>query len=1035
MMLTWPLLLALTLTAPDLELLGGEQAPWAATPAWTGQQTAAEYDHTVRDGIARFETSGAGGTMVWARHFAEPADLSGLAYVTLRYRAHGLNPELRSYFLYLSDSGSGRMIADYLGLGAGDLLADGQWHHLTTRLKIKDQLYAAALRFQALPDEQGWVEVSRLAITAEPPRLTIDTDLPWQAARPTDPGRPLDLPPPTLPRATAQTDLNLADWFTSPEVTISGVRLRVPTEGVVALPTSYPEDQTLSIPTAGAKGPFAMLLGAKLHPQVLTYNGWQAGDSVNQPSRFAVRVVYQDGSDEWQVPFCVDRAEHALFRGLHLYEIEAGEQPTARLEIVDGMRFGQFELVAISAEAPRQAPADPPLVVTPQAPPLPAQPGTVAAEGQQVVVRTAAGSLTFSAADQPSLTSLSSPAAKRLAAVPQPLLTVTEPDRPGPPVEFRWSAAVKPAQAVLEGRSAESKLAARITIRPGRPGEVELTLSLRNDDTATRYPTVVFPQVAVALPDEPAALYSAIPRGCLLVTNAARQFRSPYGGEHPLQWLDFFDQRAGGGLYLGTRTQDPRHRWYVAGKTPARSVGSVEWLDNTPLPPGQWVDYPAAVIGLHGGDWHVAFEADASWRRTWQQPLKPRLEWYQHLWHLRTHWVRTLSRGRPDVNWLDPETGKLRGAEFLAKDRAAFGTIDYLHLFDWRISDEFGRWGDYDDYRPLGGLEAFRTAIREVQDEGVRVGLYLDTFLVSRKSKVGQAHGLDWATHRPDGKPRDGYSTPDDPMLNMNVNEPGWQDYLAQTCRRVATETGVDGIYLDEGGFAGEQYWNYRQVDGRPVAETVIAGERVLYEQVKRNLPDGVALYVEHAPPDVLVPYLDGAYLHAYKYTDLANSPGFLTTARFAFPDFRVFTIPNAGSMVDGIEHGLKYSVFNGVPLYSLAWGHEQSANDLCRKVRDVLGAHETAFLTDHPKPLLPTLASTVYANEFEAPGETVWTFWNGGFRSFEGPVLRVPYVAGATYRDAWHGRDLQPRREGGNVILELRLEPRDIGVISRSGG
>ena len=48
------------------------------------------------------------------------------------------------------------------------------------------------------------------------------------------------------------------------------------------------------------------------------------------------------------------------------------------------------------------------------------------------------------------------------------------------------------------------------------------------------------------------------------------------------------------------------------------------------------------------------------------------------------------------------------------------------------------------------------------------------------------------------------------------------------------------------------------------------------------------------------------------------------------------------------------------------------------------------------------------------------------------GPVLAVRHIEGATYRDLWHGVDLEPRVEAGRAVLSVKLDPRGIGCVMR---
>lgn len=522
---------------------------------------------------------------------------------------------------------------------------------------------------------------------------------------------------------------------------------------------------------------------------------------------------------------------------------------------------------------------------------------------------------------------------------------------------------------------------------------------------------------------------------CPVWSNVEKTYDTAYSGHFPVQFQDVYDREKGGGLYVGTRVRSLRQRYYSLRKEGNAATMGVEYRHNPPLPPGEWVEYPASALGIHGGDWRPALEAYQRWLATWCKPSHPRPEWYRHVWNFRTWWTHTMGKGEPERNLYDAKRGEYQTEAFVKRDREQFGWVDMVHFFDWRISEKYGRWGDYVHYDGIGGLEKFRGAVGALQKEGVRVGLYLDCYLCSRKSEVGRAHGEAWAIHREDGRVGTSYSTAEDPMLNLCVRHPGWQDHLVATCVRAARETGADGIYLDEGMTDLSQYWCWREDHGHPVPGTNQEGLLELARKVRAALPANVALYAEWAPPDAVAPYLDGAYQASLRFSDITLTPGFLQLHRFVFPDVRLFTITNAGSMSDGIWEGMKYSFFSGVPLYSLAWNHDEECLPFYRKMSRLLQEHEEAFLTLQPRPWVATERHGVYCNEFVGSTETVWTLWNGRYRGVAGPVLRVKHVPGARYRDLWNERDLSPAIEQGMALLGTSLGPRGIGAVARTGG
>jgi hypothetical protein len=100
------------------------------------------------------------------------------------------------------------------------------------------------------------------------------------------------------------------------------------------------------------------------------------------------------------------------------------------------------------------------------------------------------------------------------------------------------------------------------------------------------------------------------------------------------------------------------------------------------------------------------------------------------------------------------------------------------------------------------------------------------------------------------------------------------------------------------------------------------------------------------------------------------------------------------------------------------------------RRAIGIQCAHRDAFASHDVCPLVRTEGPGIFANRFAVPGEIVWTFYNANGRSVQQPVLRVPHVPKAVYRDAWNDRAISPRVDGPEAIVALELEPKGIGCL-----
>jgi hypothetical protein len=90
-------------------------------------------------------------------------------------------------------------------------------------------------------------------------------------------------------------------------------------------------------------------------------------------------------------------------------------------------------------------------------------------------------------------------------------------------------------------------------------------------------------------------------------------------------------------------------------------------------------------------------------------------------------------------------------------------------------------------------------------------------------------------------------------------------------------------------------------------------------------------------------------------------------------------------------------------------------------------------FASDAPEMLVPTERASIYVNRFPGKARTVWTVYNARPTTVRGAVLTVPHHEGATYRDEWNDKELQPDLRDGHAILSLELGPQSIGCISQT--
>jgi hypothetical protein len=184
-----------------------------------------------------------------------------------------------------------------------------------------------------------------------------------------------------------------------------------------------------------------------------------------------------------------------------------------------------------------------------------------------------------------------------------------------------------------------------------------------------------------------------------------------------------------------------------------------------------------------------------------------------------------------------------------------------------------GYWEpDYEhkaDYRPKlrwGGDEAFRKGIEKVHQRGGRVILYLEAFIISRKTALGQTEGPKWAMMDAAGKYYSYYATGDRFYLMYPGKGSGWTDYLAGVAGRLARDYRIDGVHLDSYGLQwGWKDYNPAHPDGKdPESFNRGAVELVrrVRQELRRYVPDAVVI-LEGAEQTALLDACDGAQIES----------------------------------------------------------------------------------------------------------------------------------------------------------------------------
>jgi len=616
-------------------------------------------------------------------------------------------------------------------------------------------------------------------------------------------------------------------------------------------------------------------------------------------------------------------------------------------------------------------------------------------------------------------------------------------------------------------QGAELQLSSR---RPELP--LDLTLSIRVDES----PELVFTAEAANRGTEILAAELCLPALDALrlgAVGATRLFfpqyravdtadpvalRAPYGPEFPLQFMDVYSRPEGIGLMLRSDNPEQRMLTFALRKTPDGVSGGVLFpAEHHRLPPGASRRFPPVSLVIHGGDWRAAFTAYRDWVRTWYRPQKA-----QDKDFLLNAWDIACYRPSAKVSWSDSRVPPLIDAartRFLTEETFAFekqylGHVpDLVHFFNWTYNDrdqrdEYGVYGTALAYAQVGGIDLFRQGIEDLQGHwGRPVSLYTlsDRFRASALPDKALSQELVAASvyRELDGDASAalrGTGTADG-IFYPPFGHPKWVEFFVRDIVAMQRDTGCRMVYMDVFPY----FSHLRGYEGLSPRE----GDLQVVRTMREALPADVALWTEYALTDVASQYADGA-VHYYflelnavfarRYNAPAGTEGPfaegllaevpLNLVRYALPRYRFFPLPvyieasNRPSQVDA-------AFANGEPFHEDTWRlHHSRLRDRLNRAYAVKHTYSDCFSSSDPEPCVETAVRGIVANRFPGRDRVLWTLYNARPKTWSGVVLTIPHHAGATYRDAWNDRPLEPTLADGLAHIPLSLHPRQPGCV-----
>jgi len=1007
------------------------QAEWKPQPSWLGDPAAERKHHVDRKGeTAVFRVDEPQRGMKWSWDLPEPVALEGHRYVSMRYRATGARP-VGDYALCVL----GKPRSDAPGymavIGSAELVCDGRWHTLDADIRhVAAQIpdaSALAVQLQAsAPDAALEVAHIRLVNARVPTKLADAVD--WRPGARFDGFQAVPVAPVAKSRSRSWcSHLRLADWFAESAVTAHGIPFSLVSADADLAATPLRGKSELRFPTdATANEVYLLMLSAFTGEEEPAYGSGKLR-AIHDVDRFRLRLEYADGTADECLPMNVATGQFGVVQGPQV--VVAAADRSKRLEAVvlaDMVKQAAFAVAGVTARTdgdrrfPNALEEGPPLRVKPSGP--------------------ASSDTTLDVVLDPSGTPIlqrlvHNPTGRDLLSEPCPLVALRVDGKPvsagdlervdaeniEPSTGFQW----------YEVRSLDG---VRVGISVQIDGDHNLcvTSCVRNDSRQEHTVGLVAPSIGpYRLSDNPDDAFYLVPKRGAALDNRPCSYRERYCGLFPVQFLDTFSPGDGRGLALRTLDVKCLRKHYLMKKEGGTFTVGVEYPERT-LKPGDRFQTAPAIVSATDGDWHRGLEAYRRWVRSWYEPLSPRKPWFREVFNFRQRFLW----------WLDPlydaQQGQFHLQRAVDEARREFGGIDYLHVFDWGncgpLGRIYGRTGDHSPYEYLGGREAFREAIAGVQAQGVPVGLYIEGYLLQERGKLGQQFGRKWQLVGPDGK---GRYWPDSTEMFVCPAVSPWREVQASTYATKVEELDVDGMYLDQFGFAGSGKDCWASDHGHEVPSYAVQSERDTTRMVRgriESVKQGVALYTEETPVDVTSQYQDGSFTYAMNTSQRTPTRVPLNVVRFAIPSFKTIEILYCDKPTGSWATGVGWVFFNGEAIWlegpATEW-FEPETRACIRRCYRILHKHRDAFTALEPVPLVPTELGGVFANAFPAQGKTVYTLYNARHRTVRGPVLRLQHAEGAAYYDEWHERPAEVRLDGADAVVSLELGPHGVGCLA----
>lgn len=866
-------------------------------------------------------------------------------------------------------------------------------------------------------------------------------------------------------------------WFEEETITVEGIPFAVKPNGANIVATTLGGHETVTVPVGMEASEVWMLMAARFVGEEEPSRGVGPIVEIGQVDRFMVELIYANGDQDQFFPFDVKRASHTISQGIAAYAIVPRRYGQIKeIKIRDTMDQGQFCVAAITLNTGKERilkdyPRDKPSVKAKRiaeklkeiSPSVTLTNGAATLENTYLACR-------LSTKDSLKLEEIVNKYVKVncLGKPERAELFIIKAD--GTMInasDFKVGKVEKSGENVLKislhSERREAPLTAELKLEVTDCPEIAFSLKVKNMGEKHLRLGLFHPVLGgLMIGSEAEDNCYMYPRRGAIINNKPITSSAPYSGMFPIQIMDIYNPKMGGGIYIRVEDLEDIYKYFAIEKSlQFQSDGTllkVSYMERD-IKPGESICLPRTIVGVHTGDWHEAMYAYRKWVDTWYKPISPRKQWFREVFNFRqsdTHsrWDYVVEGTKRAPYIYDYHLNKYLFDETIEEASKAFGGCDYIHVFDWAGSFTDSRYGigDYTYYPERGGAVAFREAIKRCQAKRVPVGLYIEGYLVRKDTTyVGRTRAKDWNMLGPDGKEYGYFSSGNHWYYFMCPNVPEWQDYYSKMAARVVQDLDVSGVYVDEHGFGDPSKLCYNPAHDHEIPAPPVKGElefmkklRMEIDKVKKD----VALYTEETPCDYNSQFHDGSFTYNIASVTDKWSPSHINLFRFYYPDFKTFEIICCDRPVGTNMAAVKRVFFNGEGIWlqgpaeggfvhrgykfqTLDWWC-QEAKDYVFRMYKIIKEHVDAFTSLCPEPLIETEMADVYANKFPGDGKVIYTVLNGGYGTVGGVILKGDHKPGCRYVELWDNRKVEAKVEGDKATLSFEIHPGEVLCVAQ---